>query len=252
MAISFVSAGAQSNAVSALSMAQPVGLAAGDLLLCSISNKYSGITPPVPTGYTLLTSATGGAGSDASVEDEGSVRTSIYYRIATGAESGNLAVTVTGANVSSGGILCFRNTSKQWSILTSTASRNTGGTPWSVTSDGSLSVDSGKMFVAINGENSSLHAGGTTATVQIAAGNILASTTKFFDTGTSLGSNIRSCGHYGLANVTTSGTITYSTVMAGTTTATHPAGATVFLIITEDPAIAPPVTKSSLNLGFHI
>ena len=73
MAIGFGAAGtADANAVRSLTPSYPA-VSAGDYLLLEVAQKYADRTVNTPSGWTALGSASGGAGTDGTV-DEGNVK----------------------------------------------------------------------------------------------------------------------------------------------------------------------------------
>lgn len=83
------------------------GLASGDIFIMEIGGKYSPNTPTTPSGWTLIASKTTVDGAPG-VGGDGPVYLYVYYKIASGSESGNVSVTVTGGNCVAGRITRYR------------------------------------------------------------------------------------------------------------------------------------------------
>lgn len=150
MAVSYVAAGAVVSGTTSLTPAFPAGIASGDLLLLVVVNKYPTNGPSTPSGWTLVAQKSGGAGS-AGV-DSGNVYTTVYYKVASGSESGTETVTVTSANVSLAQILCYTNATGAWS-LASTTDDDVAGSTLSFTFPADPGVTAGDMIVAVTGIN---------------------------------------------------------------------------------------------------
>lgn len=115
----FVASGtATSNATDQVLPDWPAGLAAGDYVLLSVAQKRADRSVTTPSGFTLLGTATGGAGTEGTA-DEGTVKHWLYGYEAVGGESGTITVNSTGGTAS----CMFARTH---------AFRKTGGTTWDV------------------------------------------------------------------------------------------------------------------------
>jgi len=133
----FVASGnATSNSTSQVLPDWPAGLAAGDYVVLTVAQKYADRSVTTPSGWTLLDSVTGGAGTDGIV-NEGQVKLWLYGYEAVGGESGTITVNSTGGTASClfGRTHAFRKTGgTSWGIGTAaTGSDNTAGTAFSVT-----------------------------------------------------------------------------------------------------------------------
>ena len=114
----FVASGtATSNSTASITPDWPAGLAAGDYVILEVVHKYEDRTVSNPSGFTLLGSHTGGAGT-AGV-DTGNLKILVYGKEADGTESGTFTVSTTGGTAS----CLFGRTY---------ALRKAGGTTWSV------------------------------------------------------------------------------------------------------------------------
>ena len=81
MAITFVAKGAFANGTAALTVAQPAGTVAGDLLLLMVESANQAIT--TPAGYTQVTDSPQFTGTAAAA---GGVRLAVFYKIHSGTE----------------------------------------------------------------------------------------------------------------------------------------------------------------------
>lgn len=121
----------------------PASIAAGDLLVMIVGQKPSaanGGTVTTPAGWTLVTSRTGANDGDTGGytttlgADTGNTNIFAYSKIATGSESGTLAVTIGTNNVTWAMMMRFSNVSKAWSVAGTTGKQTTTPTtPLSIT-----------------------------------------------------------------------------------------------------------------------
>lgn len=162
MALAFGSAGSVSSAgTTSLNVPHPSGITAGDLLVMLIVNKTSSATPTTPSGWTLLVTSVGGyPDPDNGASNSGYVRISVYYKVASGSESGNQAVTITSGN-SAGGRMFRYTGSGSYSLAECHGDAEYGWTaaiqievdPSNNTLTG-LSVASGDLVLIVYGSNS--------------------------------------------------------------------------------------------------
>lgn len=130
--------------------------AAGDYLIIGMIHKYPANAIATPDGWTLLPNAavTGGAG--ASGEDSGEVRVTAFIKVATGSETGSVALAVTGGNIAIGRMLAVRSSTPSTKYLVGVAangSDNVAGTAYSITTGQNLDLASGDVVVTISGMN---------------------------------------------------------------------------------------------------
>ncbi len=155
MAISTVVAGASGVGTTSCTPTYPT-VAAGDLLLAIVSNKYPTNAPSITGSWTQLAQVSGGSGSNGI--DTGSVYTTIFYKTATGSESGTETVSVTSGNSVGCRIFRYRDSSAggKWVIATPTAvtgSDNSAGTSWSIATGANLELHRGDVVQAANAIN---------------------------------------------------------------------------------------------------
>lgn len=119
----------------------------------AVANKYPPAAPGTPTGYTPLAQMQGGVG--AAGADAGEVFITLFSRIADGLESGNVAVTVTDANVSSGQIVRFvKPAGTTWDVAVAKGADNTAGTIWDVLMDADVDIRAGDVLMGVSAINS--------------------------------------------------------------------------------------------------
>jgi MSHA biogenesis protein MshQ len=161
VAITHEQAGTAATGSTSLSVPFPVtGLAAGDLFVLCICNKYPTNGPSTPTGFDALPSpnqASGGPGGTGT--DVGDTYATFFTKVAVGTESGNVSVTLTSANSSVGIIHRFRNGTGIWELASASGSDNTGGTTFTFAGNqgwagrASPVADLVLSIAAVNGDN---------------------------------------------------------------------------------------------------
>ncbi len=221
-------------------VAYPTGITAGQLLLCFITHKYSGVTvAAISDGFTLLTPAYSG-GSGSSGADSGIVVGTIAWKIASGSESGNISSIVFSGAVNAARGQVFRYTTTGtgvWDLAIVGGSVNTPTVSWSVAMDGDPGIlDAGDggddMLIAFSVKNADLK----TASGQAITGTGLTSNlvAERLDNNGSTGDDFGSIvsDHSVIASLT-SGVPTYAMSMSGTAGTNEPAGATIILRVRE-------------------
>jgi FlaG/FlaF family flagellin (archaellin) len=142
--VTFVSAGTGSGTTSNPSPAYPSGLAANDLILLQVTVRDTTNTPTTPAGFTLL------YGPDST----GTGRQWIYYKFATGTESGTITITISGSNCKIARMYAFRNVAlssfTEGGGFGSGTSRTISAQSVTTTGTGRLTVS----FVFVNNDNS--------------------------------------------------------------------------------------------------
>lgn len=221
------------TASTSLSIPYPTYIQSGDALVCSIVNKYPANGPTTPAGWTLAAQATGGSG--ASGVDAGSVYTTVFTRIADGTESGNLTVTVTSANVSTGVITRYCHPGHTLGFAASTGASNTPSTSWSATMAADPNIAAGSIVVAVSGINSdarSFSAQAVAATgCTFETAGLAPATLEIFDAGTTTGDDQRIVySHHPCLTGVASAPAVYTMTASGTS-GDNPAGSTVLLSI---------------------
>lgn len=133
MAVAFGTIGTAANGSTTVAPSYPASIAAGDYLVCVVtSGATNSETPTTPGGWTLL--ATGASTDGAFGVDTGPRRVTAFGKVATGAESGTLSVSITNGNTCRGSILRFTKTSYAgWAVVGQGANDSTSGTGFSAT-----------------------------------------------------------------------------------------------------------------------
>jgi hypothetical protein len=189
MAINYTAAGAVvANATSA-AVAYPSGIQSGDLLLLTAVSKYTAYTSAPPTGFTLLREQIGGSGGSGA--DVGDVRLAVWYRIATGSETGSVSVTkaVQGGSVILARMFLFRRTAGAgWDFQHTSGVDSTGNTSWSVAGAANIHLDAGDRVVMVTGANSD--APSFSAHALSATGATFGTITERQDSGTTTGDDV--------------------------------------------------------------
>lgn len=233
MAIAFGSSGASAAGSTSLAVPYPASISAGQLLLLHIVNKYPSNTPDTPAGFALLAQASGGAGSAGA--DSGTVYSTVYYRYATGTESGNITVNIPSGNAALG--RCHRYTSgasTSIELSVSTGSDNAGGVnSFNATSAVDIDVVVNDFVLVAIGVNTDLYTYSADA-LTISGGLSYAAATNRDNSTTTTGDDIRSRMHEWGAVLTGDSTSTAAySVTTSANTANTPAGAAVFIRLRE-------------------
>src|SRR3990167_8898421 len=128
------------------------GIVKHNLLLMFVTNKYPTNGPSTPTNWTALAFNQYSRGGGTPGADTGDVYITLYIKIATGSESGNVSVTITGANTSIGRIMQYtKDALKSWGIALAGGSDNSAGTAWSVTAGSDPGVTANDMVLVGSG-----------------------------------------------------------------------------------------------------
>lgn len=232
MAIAFGAAGAVANtATTTLTIPYPAGITAGQMLIVCICNKYPTNSPTTPVGFTLATNAQGSGGSGAAGIDIGSVYSTVYYKVAVGTETGNLAVTITANNTAIGRIFRYTNATNNWDVSAANGSDNTAGTAWLTTMNVNPGLTTGDLVIVSSGINTDLYTYSAQAPAE--ASTTFGATVERQDSGTASGQD---CALVVTETPVTAGTSvaspTYSMTSSGTA-ANNPAGSSVMFRLRE-------------------
>lgn len=227
--INYGASGSAATGTTSLSVPYPSGIAAGDVLVLSISNKYPTNGPSTPSGFTLPTNGQGSGGAGSSGSDSGSVYATPYFKIADGTESGNLSVTITSGNCAVGRM--FRYTVADGysvDVAAHNGSDNTAGTSFSATAGADPGLTAGDMLVvtaATNTDARTYSAEAVSATSVSAWGTVV----ELNDSATSGGGQCRLVVSEHPVDAGTSSAAPVFTMTASGTTANQNAGAASFL-----------------------
>ena len=233
-----VTYGARGNSVSgttSLTVPYPTGIAAGDLLILTVGNKYPTNGPTTPTGWTLF-QASGGLGTAGN--DSGQVYSTVFVKEAVGTESGNLTVTVTSANTSMARMFRYTKAAGTvWGYAATTGSDNIAGPgrTWNVTGAANPGITVGDVVIVVSGLNGNRVTSWTESIT--ATGATFGTVTERQDTPSGTGNDM---GMIVSEHPVSSGTATAApdyamTAANGTITTNSPTGASVFLRIREIP-----------------
>lgn len=239
MAISYVGAGAAATGSTSLSIPYPSGLRPGDLLVVCIGNKRN-VLPSTPAGWTLPSNGQGtNIGTGDGTVDQGYGKSTVFYRIAGGWESGNLTVTITNGNSAVGRMFAYRNATREWSVQAANGADNTAGTDWSCAMGQTLNLVSGDWVVACSGINTD----GPTWSAQAISGmsgSPSITNTERQDSGTSTGLDCRLVvSDHSISGGTTGDYTMTFTMTASTSGTNNPCGSTVLFRLREAPQTKP-------------
>ena len=132
---------------------QPQTLAADDLILGLIVNKYPTNGPNTPTGMTLVDQQIVGDG-EAPAADKGDAYITVYKRVSDGTEDDATEfVSITSGNTCiSRSVSYSRSGGSGWDVATAYGSQGTASSSWSITT-GSLDLAAGDVVVVFIGKN---------------------------------------------------------------------------------------------------
>lgn len=212
MTVSGKSLGTAASGTTSCTPSYPASIAANDLLILVTCSKYK--QPTSVTGsWTLLASHNAGAGSSGA--DSGQAYLSVYYKMATGSESGTITVSVSGGNCVVARIGCFDwNKTGNLELATAQGGDTTSGTAWSVTT-GTLEMKPNDFIFAFSAGNSDAT---MTSHGLSASGITFGSVVERIDNGTSSGDN---CNIFGADARVSSGSGTVAVTYTATASISH-------------------------------
>lgn len=223
--VSYIGTGATASGNTSILVPYPTSPLSGDMLILTIGNKLTSSTPSTPSGWTLLSTQTGGNGVDGA--GTGPVRASVYYKISDGTETGNLTVTITSGNSAVGVMRLYRKTGGTWSITGTSGTDTTANTSWSATGS-SWTVANGNMVqcFAVSNLNSTVFSAQTLAMTGLTGSPV--SLTNTTTDGTTTGNDVRfATGSYSVTQNLTDAPIHAMTASAST--ADGPTGVSQFI-----------------------
>ncbi len=230
-AVAFGNSGAVDPGTTTLVIPYPTGIVAGNLLVLAVGNKYPPNGPAAPAGWTLVANGQASGGAGAAGNDTGNVYATVFVKVADGTETGNLTVTLTGANTSMGRIFRYTNAAGSgWDYAATYGSDNTGGTAWIVSSAADPGITAGDMLVVISAINTD--APTWTAESVSATGATFGTHTERQDSGTGFGNDMRLVVS---DHTVTAGTALAAPVYTMSASGGTPEGASVILRIREVP-----------------
>jgi MSHA biogenesis protein MshQ len=246
-----VAYGSRGNAASSgttlLSVPYPGSIAAGDLLILVVGNKYPTNGPATPAGWTFVANGQGSGGLGSAGVDSGQVYNTIFVKEALGNESGNLAVTVTSANTSMARMFRYTKTAgTTWDYAATNGSDNSAGTSWSVTGAANPGITPGDVLIIGSSLNGNRVSNWTESI--FATGATFGAVTERNDSTSATGDDM---GLIVSEHTVTAGTASAAPVFtmtgaSGSANATSPTGASAILRIRE---VVPPVNCTSQVTG---
>lgn len=244
MAISWVGYGSGGGHISTVTVGYPPGIQAGDVLLILAGSKYPPAVPAAPSGFELLGTMSGGTSAQGA--DSGPATITVFKRIADGTESGTMDITaVGGTDVASVMIALRSDITNVWNIQASGGPRNSGGNPWTITTEGSLNIEAGDMVLAISCSNTD--AGVPSNHSMTLSGVTLDSATERISFVSGVGDDVRVImSHQTATSGSGTGTVT-AFFNYSNTNANRPQGGTLVVVLRESEEA--PVTPRRI---FHI
>ena len=214
--IAWHSNGTVGSQISVASPGFPTTIAAGDLLVCVVANKYPTNGPALPTdafgGIWVAPSnnqGTGGAGAPG--VDSGDVYSTIFVKEATGTETGSLTGSVTSGDCLVTFISRFTKTGGVWSYAACNGGDTSSDTSYSATGNVDPGVQAGDIVLQMTAVNNGNALVGTHTITQT---GVTYSAVELYDNGTSFGDNIGLKVSYHTATAGVSSNVpTYSTTL---------------------------------------
>jgi MSHA biogenesis protein MshQ len=228
--IAFGTLGGSIAGSTSLAVPVPASIAAGDLLVMCISNKYPANGPATPAGWTLPSNGQASGGSGSAGADTGTVYATVFVKIADGTET-TTTVTLTGANSSGAKMVRYTKTLSTWDYVTVNGADNAGAGNWSVTAGADPGVASGDFIVTCSAINTDLYTYNTQAMSQ--TGITFGAAVERNEIGTTLGDDSHLViSEHPVTAGTSSAAPVYTMTASGSAT-DNPAGATVILRLRE-------------------
>lgn len=230
------------QSTTSMSIAYPVGIEKGDLLVMGIANKHTPNGPSTPSGWTAPSNNQASGTSGADGLDTGSVYATVFYRIADGTEKGSFTVSIPSANATVGRILAYkREVGKEWSLAAANGSDTTVNTTWSVTAGSNPGIIAGDMVLAVSAINSDPYS--YNAQTMTATGVTFDTAEKeISETGTTSGNDaeVVFSNHFAISGTASAAPVYTMTVSSSATNA--PVGATIFFRVRQ---VTAPITLSA-------
>lgn len=206
----------------------PSGISYGDMLIMAIAHRPNASTITTPTGWTAPSNntATGGAGAEGA--GTGTIRVTVFYKIASMAEAGSEIIPIaSGATVGAAIFRVSRTTGKDWSIAVVNGSDNTAGSSWSATMGSDPGVTSGDLVYVVSGSSEDTATLASQAVTQ--TGVTYGATSERTDTAVSTGNDLRLCiTEHPISSGTSSAAPVYTMTASGTGNG-NVAGASIFI-----------------------
>jgi hypothetical protein len=186
--VSYGSIGTAGSGITSAAPGYPAGIAAGDLLVLVVANKYPNDGPAETAGFTFVSNGQGLGGAGAPGPDSGDCYATVLTKEATGSESGTETITVSSGNSTAAFIARFTKSGGSWSIAACNGGDTSSDTSWSVTGDLDPGVITGDFLVACCGVNNNLSLGSAHVITQ--TGVTFAAGVEIADNSTSFGDNV--------------------------------------------------------------
>ena len=233
-AVAFGTSGAVATGSTSLSVPYPASIAAGDLLVLAVGNKYPANAPTTPAGWTLVTNAQAIGGLGTAGNDRGQIYATVFVKQAVGTESGNLTVSVTGANTSMGRIFRYTKAAgAAWDYAATNGSDATAGTDWSVTGATDPGITSGDVVVVVSSANGNVVTSWAAETVS-ATGATFTTHTERQDSSSNTGNDmLLVVSDHTVTAGTASAAPVFTMTGTGSPSANSPTGPSVFLRLRE-------------------
>ena len=219
-----------SGGTTSVSVPYPAIVQAGDLLVAVVGNRPNANTPDNISGWTKV-SATGGAGSEGA--GTGTIRGTLFYKIASGSESGNLTVACTSGTSMFGRMFRLTCISPYaWDVRTESGSDNSAGTSWSATAanDPGIAGNDILLCCSINSEDTARAASEAVS----ATGVTFATMTELQDSGITTGNDLGMIVSLHPATAGPSSAAPVFTMTMSGTNAANSAGVTWFVRVRAD------------------
>lgn len=242
MALSVASIGTAATGSTSVAAGYPSGIAAGDLLVYGVSNKFPSNGPTTPSGWAQNGQAQGGNGSAGG--DSGDTYSTVLTKEAVGSESGSLSVTITGGDTAVGRMLRLTKSSgNPWSLASTTGAQNTVSTTITTTGAADPGVQAGDVVLVFFAPNTDSRTFDT-ATLTVPGCTVGAATEQF----ESYNGGGNFCGlvvySFPIVSGTSSGAPTFTCAASGTGT-NSPCGGITFLRVRADPP--PPISAGVIS-----
>lgn len=190
MSVTYQSAGTIAYSTGNPAVGYPASLSIGDLILLVVGTKPSTASVTRPVGdFAFLGSYAGGGGTTAA--DAGPTRLDVFWKIATGNESGTQTVTVPGNSVSWAQMYRYSNSTSFWDLAIAGGTDSTTGSAWSVTCDANPGIVAGDELLIASCTPTDIGAGAQFTSESVSAtGATLGSMTEISEPFSSSGNDI--------------------------------------------------------------
>lgn len=186
--VTYGSIGAAVGQISSVAVAYPAGIAAGDMLLLCVANKYPTNGPATPSGFTTIVDGQGTGGAGAAGPDSGDTYATVFQREADGGESGTVTVTVTSGDCLYCAMVRFTKSAGTWSIAACNGGDTSSDTSFSATGNADPGVAVGDVLLSAMALNNNTATGSAHLITQ--SGATFNASVEILDNATSFGDNV--------------------------------------------------------------